>query len=259
MAYEDAGARWVFPVWKADMFLSDPTRPPLSPEFLTQLTATAKDLNQPLAIPADPAARAQTDADLFRLTTAAQRWLEPRPAPRLRPGLLQDWLAHQGVLEIETRFATSHVSNPNAGEYIKAHRIALAHLGLAPFEGRLLRDKEQLEGPNALSLRKTHILARLAFLRACHSGQTQIPLFRTIYSDAPLTPPRATGFVSTTYDRAVAERFLTAAQSKPYRALLSENIPVGRLFMTHHETQEMKAPYDEAEALLIASTGPALF
>lgn len=272
--FEDTGAEWSFPIWQADKFLCDANAARLDTATLTQLNAAARMLNRPLSIPAHSQARQETETALASETGRALRWLTAQGitshdttkpltafAAFSEPTTLTQWLSENGVADLDARFARTYVSNPHAGEFIKAHRMALAELGLCPFHGKQLRDTTELAGPHAMPRRKAHIFARLSFLRACFEilKTPHVALFRTIYSDSPLTPPRATGFVSATFDRAVAERFLSAAKTSRHKALLSQNVPVSRLFMTHLETPALRTPYDEAEALLICDPTNAIF
>ncbi|MBO9406170.1 hypothetical protein J7399_01920 [Shimia sp. R9_1] len=264
-AFEDSGARWTFPLWQAEKFLCAPTSPQLPQAQINELEAACTRLNQPLHIPIDTARRAATEIRLQRLTAEASDWLsasghlaDSTATPEnfsafTNPKALSNWLRHHNVLSLEQDIATRYVSNPHAGETIKAHRLALAELGLCPYDGRILRDTEELSGDKALPHRMRHILARLAYLRAAftHLGTSQVLLYRTIYSDSPLTAPRNTGFVSATFSLAVAQRFLKDGATKAHSALLSQHVPVTRLFMTHLETPQMRAPHTEAEALLL--------
>ncbi len=265
LAFEDKGAHWTFPLWQVDKFLMDPATPQIDSRQIKDLQLASARLNQPLNIPLDAAKRSATEIDLQALTEESRQWLTsqghspqsttpPEDFTAFKdPNALTGWLTHQNALALEQEFATQYVSNPHAGETIKAHRLALADLGLCAYSGRILRDQAELTGDKALLHRKRHILARLAFLRAAFglAGQTHVGLYRTIYSDDPLTAPRNTGFVSSTFSRAVALRFLKDGEAKPHRALHWQRVPVTRLFMTYLETPQMRAPYAEHEALLL--------
>ncbi|MBO6899275.1 MAG: hypothetical protein JJ868_18050 [Shimia sp.] len=230
-------------------------------------------LNQRLQVPTQAAQYANTEAQLDNLTAQAQNWLtkaghHPDAARSAEtftaftdPKVLSTWLTQHDTQHIETDVSNQYVSNPHAGETIKAHRLALADLGLCAFEGNILRDPTELSGAKSMSHRKRHILVRLAFLRAAfHAlGITHIPLYRVIYSDAPLTPPRPTGFVSATFSQSVALRFLKQGQAKRHAALYWQQVPVTRVFMTHLEAPQMRSLYNEHEALLLSTPAGPLF
>lgn len=271
--FEDTGAHWTFPVWQSHKFRCDPAKPPLPQRIQGALTAASDRLNHRLKIPTQAAQYADTEVQLSKLTTQARDWLTEathRPSADLAPEsfaafsdpkVLSAWLTQHDTQHIETDVANQYVSNPHAGETIKAHRLALADLGLCTFEGNILRDPAELSGAKSMPHRKRHILVRLAFLRAAFDalGITHIPLYRVIYSDAPLTPPRPTGFVSATFYQSTALRFLKAGQSKRHAALYWQHVPVTRLFMTHLETPQMRSLYNEHEALLLSAPAGSLF
>lgn len=271
--FEDKGTRWTFPVWQSDKFLCA-----VKPQILQQATqeilrAASNRLNQPLRVPINAAFRASTNAQLLALTAEAHKWLTEAghtPVSSLHPeafsaftntDALSTWLTHQNVQHMEVDFATQYVSNPHAGETVKAHRLALANLGLCPYEGRILRNPTELSGDKSMASRKRHILARLAFLRAAFNmlGTTHLSLYRVVYSDAPLTPPRPSGFTSATFSQEVALRFLNDGRAKRHAALYWQHVPVTRLFMTHLETPQMRGLYDEREALLLSPPKGPLF
>ncbi|SMP14807.1 hypothetical protein [Shimia sagamensis] len=271
--FEDKGTQWTFPVWQSDKFLCDTEMPTLPKASQEALQTASHRLNQPLHVPTDATQRANTKAQLTKLTAQAHAWLTN--AGHLRaaaqsletfsaftdPDALSAWLTHHDVQHIESDVATQYVSNPHAGETIKAHRLALADLGLCPFEGRILRDTTEITGNKSLPHRKRHILTRLAFLRAAFAllGMSHVPLYRVIYSDTALTPPRPNGFTSATFGQEVALRFLKAGQAKRHAALYWQHVPVTRLFMTHLETPQMRGLYDEREALLLSAPQGPLF
>ena len=271
--FEDTGAHWTLPVWQSHKFLCDPATPTLPQSTQDALTAASHRLNHRLKVPTKAAQSAGTEAQLSKLTAQAHDWLTKaghRPDAALYPetftaftdpDALSTWLTHHDVQHIETDVATQYISNPHAGETIKAHRLALVDLGLCAFEGNILRDPAELSGAKSMAHRKRHILVRLAFLRAAfHAlGITHIPLYRVIYSDAALTPPRPTGFVSSTFSQTVALRFLNDGQVKRHAALYWQYVPITRVFMTHLETPQMRTLYNEHEALLLSAPSGPLF
>lgn len=271
--FEDTGAHWTFPVWQSHKFRCDPDAPSLPQSTQNALTAASHQLNQRLQVPIKASQSADTVAQLSKLTAQAQNWLAKaghhpnavRSAETFTaftdPKVLSTWLTKHDTQYIETDFANQLVSNPHAGETIKAHRLALADLGLCAFEGNILRDPAELSGAKSLSHRKRHILTRLAFLRAAfHALEiTHLPLYRVIYSDTPLTPPRLTGFVSATFSQSIALRFLKNGQAKRHAALYWQRVPITRVFMTHLETPQMRSLYKEHQALLLSAPAGPLF
>jgi hypothetical protein len=272
-AFEDTGTRWTFPLWQAQKFLCAPASPHLPSAQISTLKAACIRLNQPLHIPIDPSKRIAPHNHLKDLTTQACDWLHANGhladagttpdnfSAFTNPTALTSWLNRHDVLTLEQDFARQYVSNPHAGETIKAHRLALAELGLCPYEGRILRDRAELSGAKALPHRMRHICARLAFLRAAFTllGTSHLKLYRTIYSDSPLSAQRNTGFISATFSFDVAQRFLKDGASKAHRALFSQMVPITRLFMTYLETPQMRATYSEAEVLLLLEPNASPF
>ncbi|MEC8195592.1 MAG: hypothetical protein VX228_04545 [Pseudomonadota bacterium] len=271
--FEDTGTLWTFPLWQSQKFLCDPATPQLSQSTQDALSVASHRLNHRLKIPIKASQSADTVAQLSKLTAQAKDWLteaghhpDATRSPETftaftDPKVLSAWLTQHDTQHIETDIANRYVSNPHAGETIKAHRLALADLGLCAFEGNILRDPAELSGAKSMSLRKRHILVRLAFLRAAFDalGITHIPLYRVIYYDAPLTPPRPTGFVSATFCQSTALRFLKQGQAKRHATLYWQQVPVTRVFMTHLETPQMRSLYKEHEALLLSAPAGPLF
>ena len=159
-----------------------------------------------------------------------------------------------GLWEMEAAFAKAFVSNPNAGEIVKGHRITLATLGLAAYAGTIVRDPATLSGGWTPQRRAEHILARLAFLRALFARLEigAVTLWRGLAADTPLRTNRRRSFVSASFAEAVAPSHFDSGAGRPTRALVCQSVPVERLFMTYLETGAMNDRFMEAEAVLVA-------
>ena len=275
-AFEDEGAEWAFALWEVGKFLVPPDKPQLTMDAVDALTVNVEKLNRRVEILCEEATTQQTlreiadRADALRLACQKQGWGLPTDAKALldRETSHPKWVAAlAGILEaeglalIEETFAKEYVSNPNASEMIKAHRIVLAQLGLCPYRGEPLRDPKWLQPPFDSKSRSQHIFTRLAFMRMAfgQAGLDRVPLFRAVYSDKAISPPRNRGFVSSTFSEEVATALLESARQAYFKQLLSQDVPAVRLFMTFLETPQLTEKYQEAEAVLIFEPGNGVF
>ena len=84
------------------------------------------------------------------------------------------------------------------------------------------------------------------------AGHDRVWLYRGLAADGPLGVPPARTFVSTTFDRAVAESVAGRGPATVVSVLIGQLVPVDRVFMTFIETAELNRVYHEAEAILLA-------
>jgi len=175
--------------------------------------------------------------------------------------LLDEVMIARGVADLEQRFATTFVSNPRSGEFVKAHAIVLAELGLCPYRGKVVRDPGVFEGPCSRARRAAHLVARLAFTRELWSsvGVESVTLYRGAAVDGPLPEPVPSSFVSATFSREVATAHFEGGPATRTAVLWRQRVPVGRLFMTFLETREMNRRFSEAEAVLIGDPANRAF
>jgi hypothetical protein len=261
LAFEDAGARWILEAERVTdfQFERDPVRATLGE--VAALTAAIERFDRRLDVPLDRAARARTRRRIREAETRARRELgdvavdlsgragDPTVQPRLR-----SFLSRLGVEAIEAEFASTWASHPDSGEVARAEAIAIAHLGLVPYHGPVLRDATLLAGERSLERRAEHVIGRLGFVRALlrAAGHERVWLFRGLASEAPLGPRLRRTFVSATFDRSVAEALASREATTVVAILTGQLVPVERLFMTYLETAELNRTFAEAEAVLLA-------
>ncbi len=224
-------------------------------------------LDQPLSIPADQTRRAASEARIDTLREKAGCALESGlrelksdevldySGQTAYPALwrnLERYLNAEQLWDMEQGFTECFVGNPYSGELIKGHRIVLAELGLVSFEGKQVRDPELFAEPWSRERRAEHILHRLAFLRELFSGlgQENLVLYRGLSCSGPLQPSKNRSFVSSTFNREVAEGHFNERDRSSTGLILRQPVPVERVFMTFLETAAMNAQYKEAEAVL---------
>lgn len=272
LAFEDKGAHWECPFGAlVERFQMEPSAATVSPEQTARFEAAIKRFDVPLDVPADEAARAATEARIAELRADCARWMDAHatfPPADLdltrRTGHeplytdLRAWLATLDLDAMDAAVAARYVSNPNSGEMIKGHRIVLAERGLAPFEGRIVRDPHLFDAPWTRDQRAEHISARMAFVRELftRAGHPELTLWRGMATEGELQPPRNLSFVSTTPSREVAESFCVGGRTA---VLIRHTVPVERVFMTYLETREMNLQFQETEVILLIEPGARAF
>ena len=218
-----------------------------------------------------------TIADLAEAEQDALRWLRLR-ATGLKSGVRVDfsspdgldelyrdtvsYLRHYDLAENESRFAADYACKFHHSENVKAQRLVIAEMGLVPYEGTILREDRELEGRFSRRRRREYVLRRLGFVRALYKELRveTVLVYRGIHCvDLPTRPSNRT-FVSSTTNLAVAESL--ACYREPVNenkagykvgVLMSQRVPVERVFMTYMETAEMNSPYSESEVVLLYS------
>ena len=161
-------------------------------------------------------------------------------------------MSEADLWEVEEAFADRYVRSFHFGELVKGHRIVLAELGLASYEGKQVRDPDLFNGLWSKQRRADHILHRLAFVRELfeRSGHSTLVLYRgSSYREQPhcvQEQPHIRDFQFRGRDEP-----LQRARSDHDRVLHRQSVPVERLFMSFLETVQMNRPYKEAEAVLI--------
>lgn len=267
-AFEDRGATWELGLEEVSRFQFPHEAPVASGEALGPLEEARRRHDRNLRIEVDSGALAATLDAVAGEQGLAGRYLEAsarlpgagfveswRAGRRGDPtvfALLEDYLAARGLLELDREFARAFVSNPVAGELVKAHAMVLAQLGLCPFEGTALRDPDALREPWPAALRRRHVISRLGFTRALWEawGMGTATLYRGAATEGGLQR-QAASFVSATFSREVAEEHFQGGASTVAAVMWRQEIPVERLFMTFLETAAFNDRYLEAEAVLI--------
>lgn len=262
LAFEDRGARWPFEAERVSHFQFPPDATRASAATVAALSVAVERFSRPLDIPIDPRARARTRARLRDEERRAAAVLGD--APRIDLGgrlgdtavqaALHGYLATRGLTDLEARFAERYVSNPSSGELVKGHEIVIGRLGLVPYHGKVVRDPHLFAFDWSEERRAAHVVARIGFVRAMFraAGHDRVWLYRGLAADGPLGAPPARTFVSTTFDRAVAESVAGRGPATVVSVLIGQLVSVDRVFMTFIETAELNRVYHEAEAILLA-------
>ncbi len=267
-AFEDRGARWEIPLEKVgnlqfalDACLAE------APD-VRRMEARIAELDRPLHIPCDAARAAQTAAEIEERSRQATTWIADHsrffaahaaPEPTAAEGPLDlrrdalAFFASRQVHRLEEAFAAQFVSNPHSGECVKGHRIVIAELGLAPYEGRAPRDPELFDGAWSREHRAEHVLWRMAFVRAWlrRARWRELILFRGISSEKPLARGDAPTFSPASFRFDVAWSCFAGPVPHAFGRLERRLISTDRVFMTHFETDAMNRQFVEAEAVLL--------
>jgi hypothetical protein len=276
-AFEDRGALWELGLEEVERFQFPRDAITAAPEFVAGLRHARARFDRELGISTDQGARAMTlqaiesekhAARRFILARKVLRGLDPlerysarrRGEPQLMT-VLESYLDQQELLELDRALAQAFVSNPHSGELVKGHAMVLAALGLCPYRGKVLRDPEVLQAPWSYDMRRRHILARLAFMRAMAEvwGLEAVDLYRGTAADGPLTVQRRDSFVSATFSAEVAAEHFQGGSPTVAAAMWRQRIPAERLFMTFLETAAHNERFLEAEAVLIGDPDSSTF
>lgn len=268
-AFEDKGALWEIPYEDVGNYQFYKNAKRSDERAVSEIRQTMEKFDHTTVIECPPEARKATWIRLGEYCGEALSWLEsksaffaerrglPGPEDKIGDPLLRrdlrKFLEEKDVGRLEEDFTRQFVSNPNAGEIVKGHRIVLAELGLVPYEGKISRSRNLFEGLWSRERRAEHILRRMSFVRSVFRklGFDRVLLYRGMSYQGPLTPARNWSFVSATFNKEVAESHLEAGNRDWNGILFKQWSPVERLFMTYHETDRMNAAYEEAEAVLL--------
>ncbi len=274
--FEDRGARWELPLESVNSFQFARDSIEADPDMVALYRAVIAKLDVPLKIHTDPAARQAAEARIGAIRTGMSDWLAAE-SQFFRPGLtldftlrtgpealqrdLQHYMKSHGLWDIEDSFASRWVSNPYAGEMVKAHSIVLARLGLVPFDGKQLRDPDRLSGTMDESRRADHILHRLAFVREAFErlGHGTLILYRGTAFRGCRRRREKGSFVSATFSLEVAMSMFDDRDGTSTGLLIRQPVPCTRLFMSYLETEQMNRQYSEAEAVLLNDSTRSLF
>lgn len=275
LAFEDAGARWLVPLEEVTSYQFAPDGAQAPAGAVADMQAAIGRLNVTVDIPADQTARRRSQARIAAERARAGAWLTAHGAPaRIDPGTFiasrrgsaeaAGWLAGylaeaglDGLPGMDHELAASYVSNPWSGDLVRAHLITIARLGVAAYQGKAIRDPASLAGRWAEHRRAEHIIHRAAFTQALwqRASRPGLMIYRGIGLPGEAAPAiRATGLVSASFSRAVAESHFDAPLTGT-AALLRTRLPTDRLFMSFLETKAMNKQYLEADAVLFTSGG----
>jgi hypothetical protein len=222
-------------------------------------------------IPCESSQRDETLAAISRERERAGPWLalhsrffqsgqalpqgEPEGSPLLYADT-KDYMAQRGFGDLEALFTRHYVSHL-FNEAVKAHRIAVAQLGLAPYVGKILRDHcTNIRRTLCIERRTAHIVARMGFVQAMfeRAGQSHAVLYRMESCEGPLRRRRSgeTALVSASFRMDIVQEMSGWADPTRTVAIYRQAVPVERVLMTYLETEAMNRPYREAEAVLLA-------
>ena len=275
-AFEDRGAHWEVPFEEVGNYQFTLDSATASAAEVDRFREAIMRFDRPLSIACDPARSRETLSRIERCSSVARAWIDsngrfaagsrplgldtPDGPPLVREGLRR-FMVERGVGDVEAEFTRRYVSNPGAGEMIKAHRVVMAELGIAPYEGTVMRDPAMLSGAFDRGRRASHIEWRLAFVRALFraAGQHSVVLYRGVALEGPPRPSRCGTFVSASFDQEVALSCLGPPDHGGDGIMIRQMVPVERLFMTYVETDAMNRQFKESEAVLIWEAGNALF
>lgn len=274
--FEDKGSEWVLPLWDISKFQTAPGSATLTASEQSSLSSHINALNRRIRIDIKEETFAHSRSEIASIQREIDNWLclnftdLPTETELLLnrslpcgawSAALEQVMDSKGLLQMDRDFVAQFASNPHAGEIVKGHRIALAGLGLCPYEGHIVRDPRTFEGDWTKAKRSRHILTRLAFMRVVLSRfrLSALPLYRTIYSECTLSSPRNNGFVSATFSRDVALSLFEAGQKTRAAAMYWQKVPAERLFISYLETPNLGARYQEAEAVLLFSPLDSIF
>lgn len=274
--FEDRGATWLIPLERVNRYQFAKGSRRADADAVHQYRRAVERFDRPLRIEINTDAARTTMARLQAMQHEAEQWLHAHsrflreggalPDPEARRGDsrlfddVQRYMQTHRVEQIESGFARQFVSNPHSGELVKGHRIVLAELGLAAFDGTVVRDEGLFNRPWSKAQRAEHVLHRLAFARALFRAldRRTLTLYRGMYCDEPLCPPGPTTFVSATASIDVARSHFEADEQLN-AAMLRQHVPIERVFMTFYETRAMNEQFREAEVVLLHEPGNTMF
>lgn len=268
-AFEDAGAIWEVPLEKVGHYQFAHGSSTATDAAIKEMQAAIERFDRETVIEADPEARRHTAESIVELQDGADDWLsehsqfleEKRRLPDVETrhgdgelaADLEAYMRERGLWDIERAFASQYVSSPYSGEVVKGHQMVIAELGLVSYSGPIVHDPAALSGDWDRERRADHIRTRLAFLRALFARLAidHVVLWRGLAADEPLRLDRRRTFVSTSFSEIVARNLFESGADRPTRVLMSQSVPIERLFMTYLETAAMNDRFLEAEAVLL--------
>jgi hypothetical protein len=253
--FEDKGKTWDLYAKDVASFQFEPDSKRLDDASLTQLLDKMAYYRTPLVIPTDENHLTTTTKRIAALQEEAMRVLEGQSLPVDPASLeasdclpyqttLMDWMTRSGFAELERRVAAQMVLNPNAGELGRQVGVALAQLGLVPFEGTILRRPTVPE-----EAMREYLMHRLAFVRCLLPRD--LTVYRGMSSEGPFRSiPRS--LMSWTDKLSVAQAFAEFEDPRFVSVyLIQHKAPRDTILMTHVETQAFHGAYAEREVVLM--------
>ena len=270
-AFEDAGARWELPFEDVARFQFASGCSVAADDMVSELERARRHFAHDLIVGCDVGARSRAldriehERRRIRHRLGSVGPVDVAACVGARSGedqlfdLLDEVTGERAVADLEHRFATTFVSNPRSGEFVKGHAIVLAELGLCPYRGRIVRDPSVFEGPLSKERRAEHLITRLAFTQELWSREEPITFYRGAAVEGALPEPAWSSFVSATFSREVAAAHFEGGPTTRTAVLWRQQVSIARVFMTFLETREMNRRFNEAEAVLIGDPGNRAF
>jgi hypothetical protein len=276
LAFEDQGALWDVAYEDVGKYQFRKGCPRASAEALERIQEAMTRLDREVDIPSDLSRREQTFQALSVERERAKAWLVdhsrffqsgsslPEGEADGSPLLYSDtkaYMVQRKLDDVEELFAR-HYASHTRNEAVKAHRIAIAQLDLAPYKGKKLRDPAQTADGLSLERRATHVIVRMGFVQAIFErcGRECIVLYRMESCEGPLRPHRLdAGLVSASFRMDIVQEMSGGADPKRTVAIYRQAVPIQRVLMTYLETEAMNLPYREAEAVLLADSNNYAF
>ena len=220
--FEDRGNTWEVPFEDIASFQFALNSRRADSLAVARYAAIGDRLNVRIAISTDEGARGATIEELAEVEREAAEWVRLR-STALQTGVRPDFSRKEGhghlyadlgaymgdhdLADVEATFASHYVCKFHYSEFVKAHHIVIAEMGLVPYEGKVVRAEQALEGQFDRARRREHVIRRLGFVRAIYGslGILSVLLYRGIHCHGTPEPPRNETFVSATTDLAIAE------------------------------------------------------
>jgi hypothetical protein len=270
MAFEDQDALWDVPYEDIGryQFRKDGLSAP--PENVAFRQQAAERFNRHIEIPLNEVRQRESFEAISVERQRVAEWLSAhsrflqsgKPLPMGEadgaPLLWADtnaYLDERGLSDVEEVLTRNYVSYP-ANETVKAHRVAVAQLGLAPYKGKMLRDRSQTIGPLSLDQRAAHVIVRMGFVQALFQacGVDSVVLYRAESAETGLRARDVGGaIISASFRMDIVQEMAGWVDSRRTVALYRQAVPIERVLMTYLETGAMNRTFREAEAVLLAA------
>lgn len=269
LAFEDRGAFWDLPYEEVGgyQFKSGSSR--TTGEALKRIEAAVARFNREIEIPCDVATREKTLQAVAQERERADAWLvdygqfvrsrsqlpegEAEGHPLLRADTVA-YMAQRDLGDLEALFTRQYASHMR-NEAVKAHRIAIAQLGLAFYKGKMLRDPSQAADARSLERRGAHVMVRMGLVQAmlARCNRDRVVLYRMESCEGRLRPRQpGSVLVSASFRMDIVQEMSGWADHKRTIAIYRQAVPIQRILMTYLETEAMNHPFREAEAVLLA-------
>ena len=274
--FEDQGAFWDLPYEDVTSYQFVRGCATAPEGELEKMRAAIARFDVMTTISCDAAKRASTLLAITEARAHATVWLKEhsrflrsgRALPEGKPegdaflfADVAEYMRMSGLHDLEAHLPRRYVSNMN-NETVKVLRMAVARMGLAPYQGKVIRDPAQADAEFSLERRARYVVARMGFLQALleQCGREKVVLYRMESRQGLLRSRRGgTALVSASFRMDIVQEMSGWADPLRTVAIYRQAVPVDRLLMTYLETEAMNHPYREAEALLLAEPDNVMF